>query len=206
LTTHRDWRDKVVLIQVILPTATVKAERKLVHDHFMMEIDAIRLTHGNDVIEVIERGDVTFTEIVAYYNAAQVAVVSTFWDGLNLAPYEFTASQNPEDPGALVLSEFMGCSRSLSGAIRVNPWAIEGVAEAMHQALSMSLDERRANHQRRHHYVMSQTMERWALGFLEHLDKASKLAADLVFAPVIISYDTHTFHHGYSWGYWMGYQ
>jgi trehalose-6-phosphate synthase len=68
--------------------------------------------------------------------------MSTFWDGLNLAPYEYTASQDSKDPGALVLSEFMGCTRSLSGVIRVNPWGLEQTGEAIHQALSMSAEER----------------------------------------------------------------
>ena len=61
--------------------------------------------------------------MAALYLAADAALVSTVFDGLNLFPYEFTASQRPDDPAALVISEFMGCSRSLSGAIRVNPWS-----------------------------------------------------------------------------------
>ncbi|CAN0031819.1 unnamed protein product, partial [Sphacelaria rigidula] len=45
-------------------------------------------------------------------------------------------------PGVLILSEFAGSAQSLSGAIRVNPWNTEELANAMHQALTLSLVER----------------------------------------------------------------
>lgn len=49
----------------------------------------------------------------------------------------------PNDgPGVLILSEFAGSAQSLSGAIRVNPWNTEELANAMHQALTLSLVER----------------------------------------------------------------
>lgn len=52
----------------------------------------------------------------------------------------------------MIISEFMGCSRSLSGVIRVNPWSLEEISDALNKALSMSNDERRANHSRRYNY------------------------------------------------------
>jgi trehalose-6-phosphate synthase len=79
----------------------------------------------------------------------------------------------------------MGCSRSLSGTIRVNPWAVESVGDAMHTALSMSLEERKANHHRRYNYVMSQSLKAWAHGFVEHLGQAAHSSDNLVFAQVI---------------------
>ena len=137
---------------------------------------------GSDVIHVIQPSDfIPLDELIAWYRAAHVAVVSTFWDGLNLMPYEYTASQDMVDPGALIISEFMGCSRSLNGVLRVNPWSLEGVADAIQQALGMTLQQRIADHARRSHYVMGHTVERWANGFLDHLDRASALGAQLHF-------------------------
>lgn len=184
LRTHPDWKDKVVLLQVILPWSMSNATKALVRDAVVAEVAQIRSEFGEKVIEVIERESIDLNEQVALHVASHAAVISTFWDGLNLAPYEFTASQNSDDPGALVLSEFMGCSRSLSGVLRVNPWSLEQVSDAIHTALSMTKEERIANHQRRYHYVMTHTLERWAVGFLRNLHQATKLVDHLNFVQV----------------------
>src|SRR2546430_14310149 len=72
--------------------------------------------------------------------------------------FPYTTLFRSELPGALIISEFMGCSRSLNGVLRVNPWSLETISECLHQALSMTLDERRANHARRYNYVMNHTI------------------------------------------------
>ena len=123
-------------------------------------------------------------ELVRLYNAADVAIFSTFFQGLNLLPYECTASQGSSTPCAMIISEFMGCSRSLNGVLRVNPWSLEMISEALHQAMSMSNDERRANHARRFNYVMNHNVERWAATFLEQLARATKLGAELNYVQV----------------------
>ena len=124
-------------------------------------------------------------DLVRLYNIADVGVFTQGgFDGLNLFPYEFTASQGQSVPGALIISEFMGCSRSLNGVLRVNPWSLEAISDALHQGLSMSNDERRANHARRFHYVINHTVERWANGYLEQLSKATKLGSELTYHMV----------------------
>lgn len=184
LQNYTEHRDKVVLFNVFLPTSMSSASKQVVRDAIQREIGDIRRQYGDGVIEVIERDSIDLKETVALYLASHVAVVSAFWDGLNLAPYEYTASQDPANPGALVLSEFMGCTRSLSGVLRVNPWSLDQVADSIHQALAMSLEERQANHQRRAQYVMNHTLERWAIGFLRNLDQATQLCGDLNYVQV----------------------
>ncbi len=61
---------------------------------------------------------------------------------MNLVAKEYVAAQSPEDPGVLVLSRFAGAAQELSGAILVNPYDIEGVSDALAQALTMPLEER----------------------------------------------------------------
>ncbi len=74
--------------------------------------------------------------------AAQVGLITPLRDGMNLVSMEYVASQPPEDPGVLVLSRFAGAAHSVPGAILVNPYDIEGVAEAVQLALDMPRDER----------------------------------------------------------------
>lgn len=62
----------------------------------------------------------------------------------------------------LVLSEFVGCSPSLSGAIRVNPWSIDDVADGLYTAIKMPLPERHARHDKHWRYVSHHTAAFWA--------------------------------------------
>jgi hypothetical protein len=176
--------DRVVLVQVIQGSSNSQTEQKAVLASMHAEIDAIRKRYGDDVIDVMERVSWDIDELVAWYLAADVAVISTYWDGLNMTPYEFTASQHEETPGTLVLSEFMGCVRSLNGVTRVNPWALDKMSEAIALSLDQSLEERQENHRRRFRYVMTHTTERWAAGFLTSLDRATHASADLSFLQV----------------------
>jgi hypothetical protein len=119
--------------------------------------ERIAVTDQNGTV-IEQNGGLKLMELVRLWNAADVALISTFFDGLNLAPFELTASQGNSVPCALIISEFMGCSRSLNGVLRVNPWSLEAISDALHSALSMSTDERRANHSRRYNYVMNHTV------------------------------------------------
>lgn len=51
-------------------------------------------------------------------------------------------SQKEDHPGALIVSEFMGCSRSLSGVLRVNPFILEEVSDTLDHALTMPVETR----------------------------------------------------------------
>ncbi|CAI5743255.1 unnamed protein product [Peronospora destructor] len=75
-------------------------------------------------------------------------------------------------PGVLVVSEFAGCSQSLSGAIIINPWNTEDVALSIHQALSMCRTEREIRQQKLYRYVSSNTASAWGEQFLQELGEA----------------------------------
>jgi len=173
------------MVQVVLPSSN--ADKNEVKKIVMHEVKRIRSEFGEKIIHIVDNPELE--KLVAYYMTSQVAIISTFWDGLNLIPYEYTASQNKESPGALVISEFMGCSRSLSGVIRVNPWSIEGTANAFLSAINMSLAKRKALFNRRYKYVMDHTLEEWAWGFLKDLRRASEYNSNLKFVQVGFSSD-----------------
>jgi len=91
--------------------------------------------------------------------AAAVCLVTSLHDGMNLVAKEFVAAHNDED-GVLVLSKFTGAATELLDALIVNPYDIEGVGEAIHQALEMDLDERRKRMQRMRLQVMDHNIYR----------------------------------------------
>ncbi len=76
------------------------------------------------------------------YRAADVCVVSSLHDGMNLVAKEFVASRNDEQ-GVLVLSEFAGAARELEQAVHINPYAVDSFAGALHRALLMPAEEQR---------------------------------------------------------------
>jgi trehalose 6-phosphate synthase/phosphatase len=71
--------------------------------------------------------------------------------------------------GALPLAEFVGCSPSLSGAIRVNPWSIESVCDGMYAAVRMPREHRRLRHEKHWRYVSQHTVAYWATSFITDL-------------------------------------
>jgi trehalose 6-phosphate synthase len=81
--------------------------------------------------------------LTGFYRTARVGLVTPLRDGMNLVAKEFVASQDPEDPGVLVLSTFAGAARELDSALLVNPYDLDGVADAIATALRMAPGERR---------------------------------------------------------------
>eukprot|EP00850_Spirogloea_muscicola_P006686 SM000032S12070 [mRNA] locus=s32:310974:316101:- [translate_table: standard] len=74
----------------------------------------------------------------------------------------------------LVVSEFIGCSPSLSGAIRVNPWNVEAVAEAMNAAITMPEAEQRMRHEKHYRYVATHDVAYWAQSFMGDLERTCR--------------------------------
>jgi trehalose 6-phosphate synthase len=81
-------------------------------------------------------------QLAGVYRAARVGLVTPMRDGMNLVAKEYVAAQDPEDPGVLVLSRFAGAARQMTEAVIVNPYSREEMSEALHIALTMSLEER----------------------------------------------------------------
>ena len=100
-------------------------------------------------------------EILPYYRTADVCLVTSLHDGMNLVAKEFVASRR-DDQGVLILSRFTGASHELSDALVVNPYDTEELAQSIHRALEMSPEERRMRMQRMRAMVRERNIYRWA--------------------------------------------
>ncbi|MBF0305417.1 MAG: alpha,alpha-trehalose-phosphate synthase (UDP-forming) [Alphaproteobacteria bacterium] len=107
-----------------------------------------------------------------FYRFAQVCLLTPLRDGMNLVAKEYIASQDPENPGALVLSRFAGAARELDSALLINPYDIDGVAESLARALEMPLDERRQRWAHMMNAVRASSIDRWRESFLAALSSA----------------------------------
>jgi len=101
-------------------------------------------------------------ELLAYYRAADIALITPLKDGMNLIAKEYCAA-NIDRNGVLVLSEFAGAATQMRrSALVVNPYDIEGVANAIYQAYSMSTNERQSRMRRLRESVAKRDIFWWA--------------------------------------------
>ena len=101
---------------------------------------------------------VPFEELLALYAISDVCIVTSTRDGMNLVSFEYVACQRRRH-GSLILSEFAGSARSLTGSIIVNPWNIYEMARAIDQAYHMSSDERKERYEKMEAYVQKFTRQ-----------------------------------------------
>jgi trehalose-6-phosphate synthase len=110
---------------------------------------------------ILEKSHLPFDEVLAHYRAANVVLVSSIHDGMNLVAKEFVAARSDER-GVLVLSQFTGAARELDQAILVNPMATEQFADALCQALEMPVEEQAERMRRMREVVRENNVYRWA--------------------------------------------
>ncbi len=113
--------------------------------------------------------DFPHSTLAGFLRVANVGVVTPVRDGMNLVAKEFVAAQDPEDPGALVLSSMAGAARELTDALLVNPYDRSAVALALRQALAMPLAERRLRHEAMMKVLRANSISRWYQSFMTRL-------------------------------------
>lgn len=110
--------------------------------------------------------------LAGLYRLARVGLVTPLRDGMNLVAHEYVGSQDPKDPGVLVLSRFAGAAEIFDTAILVNPFDTDETAEALRMALDMPLDERIGRWQALMDAARKHNVNDWATSFIERLAPA----------------------------------
>ncbi|KAI8622700.1 glycosyltransferase family 20-domain-containing protein [Chytriomyces sp. MP71] len=167
LTLYPEWHNRVVLIQVTTPPQreSAKLERKVTElvsriNGTFGSLEFVPVHHYHQNLEV--------EDYVALLSVAHVGLITSVRDAMNTTSHEFVVCQQ-ENHGVLILSEFAGTAGSLGGAMLVNPWDYSGVAHALHDALSLSKEERSNKHAQLHAYVLLRTAQFWARSFIKEL-------------------------------------
>lgn len=141
-----DLSGKVTLVQIVVPSREDISEYhdlKVEIDNLVGEINGQFTVHGWVPVHYLFRS-ISRTELLAYYRTAEIALITPLKDGINLVAKEYCAA-NVEERGTLILSEFAGAAAQLyQGALLVNPYDIEGLADAIYQACQMDEEERRS--------------------------------------------------------------
>jgi trehalose 6-phosphate synthase len=166
--------EDVTLVQVASPS------RERVQAYMQLR-DEIELTVGriNGDYATISHTAISYhhhgyprEEMVALYLAADVMLVTALRDGMNLVAKEYVATRFDET-GVLVLSEFTGASDELKRALRINPHDIDGVKDAIVQAIEMPQPEQRKRMRAMRKQVLRNDVARWSIDFLTALREAA---------------------------------
>jgi trehalose 6-phosphate synthase len=161
----------VALLQIAVPSRVhVEAYRKL-QLQLAGQVTEINGRHGEidwTPIRYLTKG---FSQgrLACFYRMAQVGLVTSLRDGMNLVAKEYVAAQDPSNPGVLVLSKFAGAARQLDAAILVNPHDIEGLSSAIAEAFSMPADERRERWDAMMKALMAAPLQGWFSDFVTAL-------------------------------------
>jgi trehalose-6-phosphate synthase len=118
-------------------------------------------------------------DIWPFYRHADFCMVTSLHDGMNLVAKEYVSVRDDGD-GVLILSRFTGAAREMTDALLVNPYDIDGTARAIHEAVQMPAEERRARMRRMHLHVREHNVYRWAGQLLGELARipAEPVGAD----------------------------
>lgn len=173
---YPELRGKINLVQHVVPS------RKEIPDYRQLRLDMERLISEING-EFTESGwipihymfhSLKFHELIAYYLAADIALITSLKDGMNLVAKEYCAAQTNND-GVLILSEFAGAAVQLQkGALLINPHDIDQTAERIHRAYRMSQEERRERMQLLRRIIRSQNVFRWADTFLDAIPEQKR--------------------------------
>lgn len=167
---HPWYRERVTMVQIAAPSRTRIASYadlgRNVQEMVERINDRFKTKRWKPVILIDKQA--THEEVSRWYRIADVCLVTSLHDGMNLVAKEYVAARYDER-GVLVLSKFTGAAVELQDALVVNPYDIAGVAEAIHEALEMSRNESRRRMRRMRRQVMEHNIYRWAASILGDL-------------------------------------
>jgi trehalose 6-phosphate synthase len=163
LSSHPEWKERFVFIQVAAPTRSKLASYNALQNEVTALARDINARHGNasyQPIQLIIRHYEPH-EIFELFRAADLCIVSSLHDGMNLVAKEFVAARDDQQ-GVLLLSTFAGASRELTEALIVNPFDARSMVDAIGQALHMSAAEQRERMRLMREIVHYRNVYRWA--------------------------------------------
>jgi trehalose 6-phosphate synthase len=166
---HPKLRERVSMIQVVVPSREDIPEYHRLRSEIEQLVGHIngRFARPGGWVPIwYEYRNLSRLELLAYYRAAHIALITPLKDGMNLVAKEYCTCSIEEDC-VLILSEFAGAASQLyRGALLVNPYDIEGVADALRFAVDMAPAERQARMKRMRSSIREYDVFWWVDSFL----------------------------------------
>jgi trehalose 6-phosphate synthase len=162
-TKYPQYRRHVVFLQAG-PESRIHLNRyKELNEEVSRLVEEINWRHGDDdwVPIILLREHLSLPLVLALYALAEVCIVSSLHDGMNLVAKEYVAARS-DGNGVLVLSRFTGAARELQQALLINPYDTEDFCDTLVRALEMDLGERRTRMGALRETVANNNIYRWA--------------------------------------------
>ena len=163
-------RTDTVLVQLATPSRERVESYRLLRDDIERQVGRINGEYGDvgrPVVQYLHR-PVPRDDLIAFYAAADVMLVTPLRDGMNLVAKEYVACRS-DLGGALVLSEFTGAAAELRQAYLVNPHDLDDVKDAIEAALNQQPVDGRRRMRAMRRQVLAHDVDRWARSFLDAL-------------------------------------
>ncbi|KAJ5550234.1 hypothetical protein N7461_004932 [Penicillium sp. DV-2018c] len=177
---HPELQNKVVLIQIAVPSREDVKEYKELETELCTlagKINGKHATPEGTPLLYMHRS-VPFNELTALYSVADVCLLTSTRDGMNLVAFEYVACQQDRH-GVLVLSEFAGAASFMTnGSIPFHPANKTEMSEALYSALNLDPDERKVKYERLRDFINANTSAKWGETFIEKLSARCKRPED----------------------------
>jgi len=169
---YPQYRERFVFFQAAVPSRTHVGEYRRLNDEVDERVAALNQKYGRRGWQpvIFVREHIPLSTLLGLYQMARFVVVSSLHDGMNLVAKEFVASQVDSD-GVLLLSQFTGAARELRGAVVINPYAVDDMAERMREAMEMEPVEVRRRMGRLRAQVRENNVYKWAADIIRKLSK-----------------------------------
>ena len=180
-----EYAGKVILTQIAAPTRESVEAYTDIRKELESVSGAINGAYSDldwVPIHYINR-TIARSKLPALYRNARIGLVTPLRDGMNLVAKEYVASQDVADPGVLVLSRFAGAAEQMHGALIINPYNIDEIAQAIASGLEMGLEERRSRHATLMAGLSAGNVHHWSGDFLARLKRAAASDAQSPAAP-----------------------
>ncbi|KAL3466878.1 glycosyl transferase [Aspergillus heterothallicus] len=176
LSEHPELKSKVTLIQVAIPSREDVKEYQELEKEISQLVGKITGEHstpdGSPIVYM--HHSVPFTDLTALYRIADICLITSRRDGMNLVAAEYVACQKDRH-GVLVLSELAGAAAFMGkGSITFNPSSAQQLSDAVYQAATMGVDEKKKRYEELEEFVTTNTSAKWGETFTEVLSGFAK--------------------------------
>lgn len=167
---HPEERDKVQLVQIVIPSRIDVPEYKSLKAKIEQLVSSINGEFGSPTWMPVQYiyHSVSEFELSALYQLSEVLFIGSRRDGMNLVSLEYVISQK-NHPGVILLSEFAGAHSTLSYAMSINPWDIQDTAKRIKEALHHPEAKRRGEMNAMKNFLKGYTSSDWAITIIRDL-------------------------------------
>ena len=185
---YPEYRNKVTLIMLVVPSRAEVEQYKLLKSEIDELVGRINGRFGRinyTPIWYFYRS-LPFENLIELYSSSDVALVTPVRDGMNLVAKEYIASR-VNQTGVMVISEMAGVAKELGEAMIINPNNEPEIAEAIHQALEMPLEEQRQRMRILQQRISRYDVFKWAAEFIESLKKVQAIQQNFLAKKITIN-------------------